>query len=412
MKSICIITSSHLCRNPRVLKEANTLSKFGYDVTVLSPILSEELEEEDRRLIQGRAWQQKITIDLRPSRSGFRHLVTRGLVRAGRTGLQLFGWELPDILGYGTRRVLKIAKSQSYDLYIAHQELGSWVGCELLKDNKIVGADFEDWYSRDLLPEVQATRPLRLLRECENYLLNHCSYITTTSQAMAVTLAETYSSPKPAVIYNCFPWSDRKYLDMVNKDRKDQTLLSIHWVSQTIGTGRGLETLCKALHSVDIPVQVHIRGGYTPSVEQWLHNLFPHSKGHQLYLHDLVPPNELLSRIAEHDVGLALELKEPDNKNFTISNKLFHYLLAGLAIIATDTAGQSEIASVAATSIKLIPSENANALAAQLNNFLSESPTLVRAKEAALMYASNHYCWEKQSPVLLNSVELALKVGH
>ena len=35
-KKILILTSAHLCRNPRVVKEATTLGAAGYDVTVMS----------------------------------------------------------------------------------------------------------------------------------------------------------------------------------------------------------------------------------------------------------------------------------------------------------------------------------------------------------------------------------------
>ena len=33
---IAILSNGHLCRNPRVLKEATTLAQAGYDVTVLT----------------------------------------------------------------------------------------------------------------------------------------------------------------------------------------------------------------------------------------------------------------------------------------------------------------------------------------------------------------------------------------
>lgn len=35
-RKILILTSAHLCRNPRVVKEATTLGAAGYDVTVMS----------------------------------------------------------------------------------------------------------------------------------------------------------------------------------------------------------------------------------------------------------------------------------------------------------------------------------------------------------------------------------------
>ncbi|MCF8294760.1 MAG: hypothetical protein K9I34_01750, partial [Bacteroidales bacterium] len=54
MKKIGILTQSHLCRNPRVVKEANTLAAAGYDVHILTTFTSAELLQEDLTLIDPR----------------------------------------------------------------------------------------------------------------------------------------------------------------------------------------------------------------------------------------------------------------------------------------------------------------------------------------------------------------------
>lgn len=410
MTKICILTGAHLCRNPRVVKEASTLATAGYEATVLGPLLTEELAEQDAKLLRGGTWKYQAALDLRPGRSStLNRLVLRAMRRFGAEAVGLLGWELPQSLGYGVIQMLTAARRKNYDLYIAHQEIGSWVGYQLARAGRCVGADLEDWYSRDLLPAAQAKRPIKLLQQCESFLLKHGVHVTTTSDAMASALAVTYNAPKPTVIYNCFPWADRANLDARPKDRLDRSLPSLHWVSQTIGPGRGLEVLCTALHKVDIPVAVHLRGAYTSVTEAWLRSIFPKNQGHLLYLHELVPPEELLSRMAEHDIGLALELKVPDSRNFTVTNKILHYLIAGLAVVATDTTGQAEIAATAPTAVNLCRSGDATSLAAQLNMLLNKPVHLANAKAAALAAAKSRFCWEKQVPVLLNSVEMALK---
>ena len=45
------------------------------------------------------------------------------------------------------------------------------------------------------------------------------------------------------------------------------------------------------------------------------------------------------------DVGLALERPENANYSRTVTNKLFSYLLAGLAVAASDTPGQRQVMS-------------------------------------------------------------------
>ena len=405
MASICILTGAHLCRNPRVVKEASALAAAGHDVTILGPAFSDELAQQDDIISGSADWKHEIAVDLRAQYACvFKRFVLRLSRRLAGDAIRYIGWEFPQALGYGLSRIRDLALKKHADLYIVHQEVGLWVGCELLKAGKRVGADFEDWYSRDLLPEAQVTRPLRLLQHCERYMLNQGTFSLTTSDAMATALAATYVCPKPTVIYNAFPWADRESLDNLNKDRTDSSRTSIHWVSQTIGPGRGLELLCQALCQVAVPVDVHVRGNCSLATESWLRNQFSNERGHSLFLHATVPPEELLSRIAEHDIGLALEPDRPDNKNLTISNKIMHYLLAGLAVVATDTQGQAEVAKAAPQAIRLCAVGDVDGLARQLNTLIENPAGLAEAKAAALDAARVIYSWEQQIPVLLDKI--------
>src|ERR1039458_8105828 len=90
----------------------------------------------------------------------------------------------------------------------------------------------------------------------------------------------------------------------------------------------------------------------------------------RVFLHDVVPHEMLLSRIAEHDIGFAGEEKYCRNKDLNVSNKILHYLLAGLAVVASDTAGQREIAERAPGAVHLYPSGRPDALAEQINRLL------------------------------------------
>ena len=121
----------------------------------------------------------------------------------------------------------------------------------------------------------------------------------------------------------------------------------------------------------------------------------------------LVANDQLLSRIVEHDVGFAGEMKYCPNKELTVSNKILHYLLGGLAVVASDTAGQLEIARQASEAVLLYPSGDARALADVLNSLLASRERLRLAKAAALAAAQNTFCWERQEGALLDAVTRA-----
>lgn len=409
MARICIVTGAHLCRNPRVVKEATALREAGHEVVVLGPAWDDALSELDAALVRDGGFEHRVVVDLRPRAGGQRHR-HRIVRRLGTEAVVRLGAQQPEALGYGVRRTLAAALRTEADLTIGHQEVGLWVVDRLARRGRRIGADIEDWYSRDLLEEDRARLPLGLLAQLERRVLR-APHVTTTSSALAVGLAEAYDAPLPAVLYNAFPWADRDALDGLRKDREDETRPSLHWVSQTIGPGRGLDVLSEALRQVAEPVDVHLRGNASPETRRWLDELFPSEAPHRLYVHDLVPPEELLSRIAEHDVGLALEAVDPPSRALTVTNKILHYLLGGLAVVATDTPGQREVAQAAPEAVHLCRAGEASSLASAIRHAVEDGERLRRAKAAALAAARERFCWEAQVPTLLRSVEAALSPG-
>ncbi|MFM7887719.1 MAG: glycosyltransferase, partial [Pseudanabaena sp.] len=309
----------------------------------------------------------------------------------------------------GVKEMLKYAQIAKADLTIVHSEGGLWIGSHLLEQGLRVGVDFEDWFSEDLLPEAQVNRPKQQLKSLESCLINECNYCLTTSEAMAMAMAQAYNAKLPTVIYNAFPWMERSQLDGKICDRQNLNLRSIHWFSQTIGQGRGLEVLFQSLQYISQPVEIHLRGNYPESSRRWLEPQIPPEWRDRIFIHPTVANSELLSRIAEHDIGLALEIPYCSNKQFTISNKLFQYLQAGLAIIATNTAGQSEILSQYPEVGELIPVNDPIALANAINNLVNNYSKLLLAKQAALKVAQSQLNWESQENTILRTLERAIR---
>ena len=391
---------------PRPQKEAETLANAGHNVTVRGFWFDPELIKRDRILMVNKKWRFEPIINFQPTN----RLTNWGIRLQGRLAkerFQRFGTFSPVLLGYGVKAMLMAARQDRADLTIVHSEAGLWVGKQLLDEGFRVGVDFEDWFSEDLLPATRATRPTAHLKMLENRLARDCTYCLTTSHVLAEALAEAYQVTKPTVIYNVFPWAERSQMDRQKRDRQNLKLPSVHWFSQTIGPGRGLETLFQALHHLTTPVEIHLRGNYPESYRKWLETVLPSAWREHLFIHPTVPNAELLSRIAEHDVGLALESTDIPSRNLTVTNKLFQYLQAGLAVIATDTAGQREILSQRSGLGRLISSNNPLALARALEDLLHTSHRLSTAKAAALQAAEEQFGWESQANTLLQVAELS-----
>jgi glycosyltransferase involved in cell wall biosynthesis len=398
---IVIVTGAHLCRNPRVVKEAHALGEAGYDVSVLAPLTQDELIEDDAAILEGAPFRRVVSCDVRPS-SGFRSTIGRGTRRLALEANRHIGLQRPEELGYGVRAALKKARALNADYYMGHQEVGAWVCWKLMEEGRAVGADLEDWYSRDLLPEHRAGRPVELLERVEHDLVLHARHVTTTSNAMADAMAEAYGR-RPEVVYNAFPWADREQMDGLRKDRLPDDRPSLFWFSQTIGPGRGLEELVDAVRGLEVPVQLHLRGNVDPAYRDSLLARLGASSPHDLRFHSLVSPSELLSRIAEHDIGLALELSEPPSRDLTITNKILQYLQGGLAVVATASRGQEEVATFSSGAVRLCDG-SPEELARELHTLLTDVKRLTEARRYGLDAARQVFSWEVQQGKLLELV--------
>jgi glycosyltransferase involved in cell wall biosynthesis len=410
MAVVALLSGNHLCHNPRVIKEAKSLSGAGHEVLVLGAWVDPELKARDQRLLQDVSFRFLPVLDFtrNGAASAWRHFRGRARVKAAQIRFRLLGLESVCQLGYAVRALHEAALLARADLYIAHSEAGLAVASELLKRQCRVGVDMEDWFSEDLLPESRAMRPLRMLRSMEQSLLKSAPHASSPSGALSAALALEYECRLPAVIYNAFPWSDRQHIDGLSKDRGDRRSPSIHWYSQTVGPGRGLEDLLAALPYLKNEAEVHLRGTPVAGFAEWLAARVPEQWRRRVFVHGLVSNETLLSRIAEHDIGFAGEMKQSKSRDLTVTNKILHYLLAGLAVVASDTQGQREVASKAPGAVMLYPSGDAEALSQRLNALLESSEALSSAKAAALRAAEATFCWEQQEGVLLASVRGAL----
>lgn len=410
VKSIAILTGGSLAWNPRVVKEAMTLARAQFDIVVYGVSTDPACLEVDQALARRHGFVFKSVAPT--SQFGFINRLQstwrRLRSRLGRDLFRFLGISNRWQIGSFVPELLRAARKASADYYIVHLEPGAWVGARLLSAGFRVGVDMEDWFSEDLLPEARRYRPVSLLRDLERTLLINGAHATCPSRAMSEVLTQEYKCAPPSIVYNAFRWSDRKSLDGLLKDRRDRRVPSIHWFSQTLGHGRGLEDLLAALPLLEHDAEIHLRGNMVVGFENWLSERVPDNWRDRIFFHGLVSNDELLSRIAEHDIGFAGEMKYCRNRDLTVTNKILLYLLAGLVVVASDTAGQREVAEQAPNAIFTYSSGNASALAARLNILLGSPKILRRAKIGALQSAEQIFCWERQERVLLETITQAL----
>lgn len=395
MARIVILSGIQVIDNPRVVKEADALAEAGHDVEVLGSIYNEPSRVRIDGLLRGRRWRHTAVADLTsPSlRKRAEGVMMRARWRLARLLKDRASLELPDQLGMVVRPLYRVARSKPADLYIAHLEQALWAGNRLIDLGRHVAVDIEDWYSEDGLPEDQARRPVALIKRLELGLFRRATYATTTSLSLAEALARAYGIPAPSVIHNSFPSEEREWIDHQRLDRKSPGALSIVWFSQRTGPGRGLEDLVKALPTLDGSFELHIRGTPRDGYAQTLTQDAPLGVRERIYFHPQVPQHQLLSRLAEHDIGYCGEQSDCLSRDLTITNKVFEYMRAGLAIVASDTSGQREVAAAAPGSVRLFPQGDVASLGRRLQAWLSDREALSVAKAASLDALRTRFDW-------------------
>lgn len=402
-KRILILTASHLCRNPRVVKEAATLGAAGYDVTVLTVSVQTRFEQLDLELMRGQPFRRQ-TLDYTVARSKLTDFAQRGATWLARALVRYLGIESARALG-PAHALLAAARRFPADLTIVHTEIPIWAAQTLIRDGRRVAVDVEDWYSEDLLYRDRLARPLKLLRNAESFALRHAVYSSATSQSMVDALTRAFGCPPPIVLRNCFPLQPRSRVGRAANGGPPRFI----WFSQTVGPGRGLELFFAAWVKTKQASEVHLLGDVSAGYRDELLRLVPATRRAQVHFIPLVTPAELPDRLAEFDLGLALESRHPLNRDITITNKIFQYLNAGLAVIATNSAGQTEVMQAAPDCGLLVKAGETTALASQLDALLASSARLHAMQIAARDAAATRFSWEHEAPRLLAAVAAALK---
>lgn len=394
-KHICIVTHQHLCRNPRVLKEAIALAKLDYKVTILNSIYSKELLKEDYLIIKG--FNNISFIHYNNLTEKNYHSIWSRVVNKTARYINYLAIETIFSIGYAPYSALKKCININPDLYIMHQELPTVIGNILIDKGKNVAFDLEDWYTQDLLPEDRKYRPDKLLQKAECTALNEGKFVYTTSIAMAEAMQKHYKTKiTPSVIYNSFP----TYFNKLNKINASKEPIKLIWISQTIGPGRGLEDLIKALNKVtNNTYNVYLRGNTDDTYQTYLNALLK-NKQHQISFLGLITNEKIQEDLCNYDIGLALEPNYPINRDLTITNKIFHYLSVGLPVIASETQGQLSLKNDFKEDIYFFSAKD---LLVDLLNNLSK-PNLQQHQRIISLYQQN-YDWhlqEKQIQELVN----------
>jgi hypothetical protein len=343
-RRVVLLTGGHLSTCPSMVKAADALAERGCDVRVVSVALTSGRREADEALVARRHWRWCF-VDCTPEEAAAAYRRTGLRRRASLAATRMLGSRAPmpvALRAYSRAHdeLVAAALAEPADLFYggttgalaAAAESGERAGVPY-------ALDLEDFH-----PAEQGGPDGLVMNRVASRLLARigpaAAFVTTAGSAMAAEYAAVLgrtlvvvdnTSPLPATPP---PFEER---------REDP--LRFYWFSQTIGPGRGLEEVVRAIGVAGIPADLFVRGHdasrYVEVLQRIAEGEAPRVSVRTL---PLVEPDALIAASRGFDIGLAVECGVPRNNALALSNKALTYPLAGLALVMTDTPGQRVLA--------------------------------------------------------------------
>lgn len=405
---ITLITSAQVSANPRLLKEAIYLVRAGFEVKVIWCPISPWADCFDQKLfakVQNILW---LKAGYHAERQPIGYYYARMRKKIWQLFYKIVGNQfdaaIKSLVLY-SQELTSLALEHNADIYIGHN-LGALPA--IVKAAKKYKAksifDFEDFHRGEA---ADGTRQARLVQEIENQYILLVDFLTTASPAITDAYQQIFQSKKIATINNCFSLE----YSIQNIKSITQKPLKLFWFSQYLGMQRGLESVFKAMSNFrQDAITLTLLGSASSSVKQYFIDLmkFYNLSCDQLVFLDPVSEEQIVSIASMHHIGLASEFAYNQNRNLCLTNKLFMYLLAGNALVVSDTYAQKLFLSDNPGIGSLYKQENDFDLSCVLNIYIDNPNLLETHRKNALDLGKTKYNWDTESKQFMQIVEQLL----
>lgn len=406
-RKIVIVTSAQPVANPRAVKEAKALQQQGYNVTVIYAPLSPWGDEFDKKLFAETPNIHWISAGYHQYKQSLKYKYARVrrkiFEKLFKLGLENYAADYASILF--CQELTNAAKRCPADLYIAHNLGALPAAIKAAKKYKANTAfDAEDFHRGE---NVLGSFHWRHTVYLENKYLPQLSYLSTASPLITKEYKQLFSQLSVFTINNVFPLNFLQPLAF----SKSQNTLKLFWFSQTIGPKRGLEDVIKAMGILNNEkIKLHLLGNLSLSSKQYFEQLVEESNIKKEQIEYLLPVEE--DKIAEIastcDIGLALEVPYYLNREICLTNKIFIYLLAGNAIVFSNTKSQEKFLKENIGIGKIYSSGSPEELALIFQFYLNNPDVLLEHRKNSWSLAKDKFNWDNEKLLLKNKIEKIL----
>jgi glycosyltransferase involved in cell wall biosynthesis len=386
-----------------MVKAADAFSKAGHAVRIVSAQFLDWAADADQAIGTAHSWSavdyRRSTAPAKYWETSLRFQVARRWVRlvgAGRTSLAALG----AANGRASRDLLKLALAEPVDLFYGGTCGGLAVAALAARRSGVpYGLDLEDFHEGefDCGPAWEQSR--EILRRLQRDVLPGAAFLTAGSAAIAARYEQAYGVCV-LPIHNTFPLPAQA----PDPEPTGDGVLRLYWFSQTVGAGRGLEDVVRAIGLAGIRAEIHLRGSARPEYIASLRELG--GSPLTIHTHAPAPPDKMVELSRSYDAGLSPEEGRNLNRELCLGNKALTYILAGLAVVLTDTSGQRMFADDLGHGALRYRPGDIESLASGLRRWAYDRGLLRYARQAAWQAAQRRWHWdhEQEKGALLQAV--------
>jgi glycosyltransferase involved in cell wall biosynthesis len=410
-KEIVLITPGQPTVNPRLVKEAAALVDAGYDVSVIYNFYVAWADKFDEELFQKYPQIKWIRVGGHPKSQPILYFFTRARKKFYSILFKIFEnrfFLTEKCVIRAFPELLNKALSIKADLYIAHN-LGALPAAVLAakKRNSKVGFDAEDFHRGENKSNSKyfIEKNTKFL---ENKYIPEVNYFTAASLLIAAAYRHLFSGLDPVVIRNVF--SSGLTSARVNYSKISDPL-KLFWFSQNVGQHRGIEDVILALGKIkNENIQLFLLGNCFEKNRAYFIQM---AKDNGLAISQLqfirpVSIERILLTASNCDIGLCTEVSSDESMELRLTNKIFTYILAGNALIASDTQAQKELLQQHPKLGKIYERGNIESLSEVIKYFYDNRDTLNGCKQASFDLGKMELNWEIEQQKFLDLVKAQL----
>lgn len=407
--TICLITPGHIASTPRLVKEAGALIAAGHRVHVVAGNHYAPAARLDDTLLAGARWECT-RVDFQHGTGSLARRILRRLARpllaCGSTSLTLAARaHHAYALHLGV-----VASRIPADLYVGHCLAGLPAAALAARRRGVpYGFDLEDFHETETVEAMNDRAEHASAALLCTRLIPGCRHLTAASPLIADACNQTYHVRALSVL-NVFPLSESPARPLPAAAITAKDPFRLYWFSQTVGEGRGLETVIDALGLMKEPVELQLRGECS-GVYRRLLDARSRRAGlkRPLVFLPSAPPAEMARLSAHAHLGLSVEASSPPNRDICLTNKIFTYLLAGVPVALTPTRAQTALApELGAAALLLDFAGDPAGCARALDAFAASPEHLAEARNHAWQLGRHRFNWDREQQVFLQSVAAAL----